>query len=465
MDQSSHKNHSEIDWRIFDQADQGIFVLNRDGIMIYSNAALFSNLNENPDALIWKSSQSYLERKMTDSSGFGKMVETGRDVRVWQKYVNYLGDTFEMLAYHIPIFVRGELVYDIGFLMDVRPLQGPDGGDQVHSAHMSQKFIYKSVKMAHLIRNLRKSASLPVNILLLGDTGVGKDTLAEYIHNISDRQGKPFVKINAAAIPEQLLESELFGYTEGAFTGAQKNGKLGLMEKADGGTLYLDEINSLPIDLQGKLLAVIENKAIRRIGSVQEREVDFRLISASNEDLITCIRNKTFREDLYFRLSVLSFSIPPLRERREDIIPLAEYFWEQNNKKYGKQLAMSPELVETLQAHDWPGNVRELKNYIERFIILDTELLKGELGQRSSAVPGGEGRSQEFLEQMQWLQANESIPLAEKLAAAEKYFIQDTMNRCGSMAETAQALEIDSSTLSRKISKYGLRSARKKRTP
>ncbi len=227
----------------------------------------------------------------------------------------------------------------------------------------------KSKKILETVEIVKQVAKTPATVLLTGESGVGKEIFARSIHNLSDRVDKPFIKINCAAIPEDLLESELFGYEKGAFTGAHSL-KKGKFELANGGTIFLDEIGDMPLLLQSKLLRVLQEKEIERLGGTKPIKVDVRIIAATNKDLEKMVREGTFREDLYYRLNVIHIKIPPLRERKEDIPVLIFYFLEKFNKMYGKSLTISEELVKILTEYDWPGNVRQLQNTIERMVIL-----------------------------------------------------------------------------------------------
>ncbi len=232
-------------------------------------------------------------------------------------------------------------------------------------------FIAFSESMKRIQELIKKVAETDSTVLILGETGTGKDLVAKQIHRMSNRANEPFITVNCAAIPATLLESELFGHEKGAFTGANRK-KKGLFELADGGTIFLDEIGDLSIDLQGKLLRAIEEKAIMPLGSERKIHIDVRIIAATNRNLIDAIRQSKFREDLYYRLNVFPIYLPPLRERRDDIIPLASHFLERYNRKHGKQIyGFKKEAQEALLSYSWPGNVRELENFIERAVILE----------------------------------------------------------------------------------------------
>lgn len=233
--------------------------------------------------------------------------------------------------------------------------------------------IAKSSSMVRVLNYARKVAEVDSPVLLLGETGVGKGLLARFIHNNSSRQKNLFVTINCGAIPENLLESELFGYEGGAFTGAQSKGKIGKIEMANKGTVFLDEIGDLPYNLQVKLLHVLQEGTITRVGGNKEIFLDVRFIAATNRDLAMMVKEGTFREDLFYRLNVIPIEIPPLRNRKDDIIPLVDDILEGFNQKYKKNKVLSPEVLEYFQNYSWPGNVRELKNVIERLFIVTAE--------------------------------------------------------------------------------------------
>ena len=213
-------------------------------------------------------------------------------------------------------------------------------------------------------------AAMDTTVILLGETGVGKEVIARYIFQHSHRAKNSFIKVNCGAIPENLIESELFGYEGGAFTGANKNGKVGLFELANNGTLFLDEIGELPKDMQVKLLRALQEQEIMRVGGTKPVKIDVRIIAATNRNLEEMVKDGTFREDLYYRLTVFHISIPPLRMRKKDIIPLALSFLEKLNQKYQLKKYFTDLSMQLLHEYDWPGNIRELKNIVERAIII-----------------------------------------------------------------------------------------------
>jgi transcriptional regulator with PAS, ATPase and Fis domain len=247
-------------------------------------------------------------------------------------------------------------------LARVEETEAPDGFQMV----------IESSAMKQVIQFARRVAGSEVSTVLIeGESGTGKDILAKYLHYQSRRKAQRFLAINCAAIPETLLESELFGYEKGAFTDARQQ-KRGILELASGGTVFLDEIGEMPLTLQAKLLRVLEEQAFRRLGGVKDVYVDLRVITATNQDLRQAIRQGRFRLDLYYRLNVIQLAIPPLRDRKEDILPLVNHFVSSFNQKFKRQIkGVSPQAAERLSGHDWPGNVREVKNTIERAMVLE----------------------------------------------------------------------------------------------
>ncbi len=234
---------------------------------------------------------------------------------------------------------------------------------------ISEGLIANDPEMKRSISIAKQVSEVDVNVLLLGESGVGKSLIAKYIHNESPRMAKPFIEVNCGAIPDSLFEAEFFGYEPGSFTGASKQGKVGLVELADGGTLFLDEVGELSLEHQVKLLKFIQEKTFYRVGGTKMRTLDFRLISATNQNLEKMVEEKLFREDLFFRLNVVPIVIPSLRKRTADIIPLILYFLEDFNKKYNRKREIDESVMQHLLNHDWKGNVRELMNLIERLVV------------------------------------------------------------------------------------------------
>jgi DNA-binding NtrC family response regulator len=313
------------------------------------------------------------------------------------------------------------------------------------------KIIGKSPKLMEVLENVKKVSQNKTTVLLGGESGTGKELVARAIHLISPRKDAPFIAINCAAIPKDLLESELFGHEKGSFTGATEK-KMGKFELADKGTIFLDEIGDMDLGLQAKLLRVLEAQEFMRVGGVHQVMVDVRVVAATNKDLEDGIAKKTFREDLFFRLNVFPIVIPPLRERKEDILPLAEHFIEHYCKEMKKELkTLSPEAKSNMTAHPWLGNIRELQNCIERAVILsDREITPQHLGLHSI------GTMNDF---------SENFPLegglmevsgrASKLI--ESKLIQKVLAETdGNKTKAAEILKVSFKTLHLKVKEYGL---------
>lgn len=276
--------------------------------------------------------------------------------------------------YLIKPFVYDEIMASLsGLFRRNLPIDSSEPIQRVRENVEFLSIIGESQEIKLLLEKIKKIANTPTNVLLLGETGTGKELFARAIHEASYRKKKPFVAINCASLPENLLESELFGFVKGAFTGATID-KKGLLEIADGGTVFLDEIGDLPLSLQAKLLRVLEDREIRPLGSVTSKKVDLRFISATNKDLMEEIRVGKFREDLYFRLNVITLRIPPLRERGKDIEILAHHFMRKFSLKIGKNIKkIDPLALQLLYRHSWPGNIRELQNVIEQAVVFSEE--------------------------------------------------------------------------------------------
>lgn len=312
---------------------------------------------------------------------------------------------------------------------------------------VSQMYWGEGDAMQTVRRQIERFAPTDATILITGENGTGKDVLANEIHRLSERAMRPMVCVDAGAITETLFESELFGHVKGAFTDAHAD-KIGKFEQANGGTLFLDEIGNIPLHLQAKLLRVLQNRAVTRVGDTKERPIDIRLICATNKDIPQMVQEGTFREDLYYRINTLHVQLPPLRQRTDEILPLAERFVNLYAEKYHRAVAsVSAEAVKLLLTHSWSGNIRELQNCIEKAVILSdgVELLSSDIQLQTtnsqSGVPVEEGGSK---------------PL-ETLEAAEERTIRAAMNKYdGNLSLVAKSLDISRPTLYAKLKKYGI---------
>jgi len=315
------------------------------------------------------------------------------------------------------------------------------------------KIIGKSKEMLKVYSLIKKVAQTTTNVLIMGESGTGKELVAEAIHQNSDRKDKPFVTINCGGIPENLLESELFGYMKGSFSGAYSD-KQGLFETAHGGTIFLDEIGELPIILQVKLLRVIQTKIIRRVGGSKDIKVDVRIISATNQNLKQKAKEGTFREDLFYRLNVIPIYMPPLRKRKEDIPILTHFFIEKYSKKFGKKIKkISSYAVELLMKYRFPGNVRELENIIERSVALETSNIV--LPENLILTDMGDNEWGKFLDIPL---PDEGIDLNDNMAQIEKCLIKKAIEKAnGSRTKAAELLHISVDSLRYRLEKLDLR--------
>ena len=304
------------------------------------------------------------------------------------------------------------------------------------------KPVAEDPKMIAVLNLAQKIAKTDVSTLILGETGVGKDEVAKFIHRNSARRDGPYIEINCAAIPSNLVESELFGYEKGSFTGAKQGGKQGLFHMADGGTVFLDEIGELPLEVQAKLLRFIQSGSFIRVGGNTSIRVDARVIAATNRDLQEMVQRKLFRDDLYYRLNVVEIKIPPLRERPRDIIPLTNHFLETFNQKYGLTRKFSSGIYHSFMNYDWPGNVRELKNTIERLVVLseDAQITAADLP--AQVLPLSAGSS------------NSSIQMKDILQRLEYDYMLQAYRKFQNVRAAGKYLGISAATFVRKMKLY-----------
>jgi len=360
----------------------------------------------------------------------------------------------------IPLFdANGELKYAVCFntvsMEQINSIQRNYRRMQDSLQHYSQEIaelrtratstnlLFKSAPMQRLWTLMQNTANTRANILITGETGVGKSAIAKAIHKMSNRANGPFIEVNCAVLHENLIESELFGYEKGAFTGASSSGKIGKIELANHGTLFLDEIGELPAHIQSKLLQLIQEKTIERLSGTQKIELDFRLIVATNRNLEEAVQRGLFRSDLFYRLNVIRIHIPPLRQRKEDIVPLLNHFLTVVNQKYHTQKTIFSDTIDAFENYPWPGNVRELENVLENLVI---------------TTPGDEIR-RENLPKKFWSENGEPaavgmreiLPLKVTVERVELAAIQHAIDQCGSVRKAAAALGVDPSTIVRKM--------------
>ena len=310
-----------------------------------------------------------------------------------------------------------------------------------------ENIVCESKGMKQVLHLAKKVATKNTTVLVLGETGTGKEVVAKYIHTNSNRTNENYIKINCGAIPANLLESELFGYVGGAFTGANPKGKMGLFELANEGTLFLDEIGEMPIDLQSSLLRVLQDGEVTRIGDTKSRKVDVRIIAATNKNLETMIDQGTFRSDLFYRLNVISIYVPPLRERVEDISAFAEYFINELNKKYSEKKIITQSFIENLKKNDWPGNVRELANFIEKqFVMSDSEILDSFTTVAQQNINSNNGDGNIIIKGI--------LPMQDAIQIVEETLLRRAMSKAHNTHKAAKMLSMSQPTFFRKYKEY-----------
>jgi two-component system response regulator AtoC len=326
-----------------------------------------------------------------------------------------------------------------------------DAGDMVPSTAP------RMVEVYHTVRKIASSHA--TTVLIGGESGVGKDVLAELIHRTSGRAGAPFVGINCAALPEQLLESELFGHEKGAFTDASQQ-KPGLFESAHGGTIFLDEIGEMGLPVQVKLLRVLEKRTFRRLGGVKDITVDVRVVAATNRDLRAQVRAGTFREDLYYRLQVIQLHVPPLRARTEDILPLAEHFVTRFGEAFGKDFrSVAPDAAELLMSYAWPGNIRELRNAVERAVLLEEgpELKASHLQLGEDPAGAGAELVRDLGRVLEGGLPDEGFDLEQMIGAVEKHLVREALVQAeGNQTQAARLLGLNRDKFRYRLKQYGI---------
>lgn len=368
---------------IIEHSFDGIFITDAKANVIRINHAYEVITGLKKEEVLGKNMADLVRNKLISESGSLQVIKTKQPVTLQQCFRSGK----EALVTSSPIFdADGNFIMIVTNVRDLTEIYNLKAVVQEKTAAMdrlamelehlqttsedNQEIIAKDETTLAAMLLANRVASMDTTVILLGETGVGKEVMARYIFQHSHRAKNSFIKVNCGAIPENLIESELFGYEGGAFTGANKNGKIGLFELANKGTLFLDEIGELPKDMQVKLLRVLQEQEILRVGGTKPVKIDVRIIAATNRNLEEMVKDGTFREDLYYRLTVFPISIPPLRMRKKDIIPLALSFLEKLNQKYQLKKYFTDLSMQLLHEYDWPGNIRELKNIVERAIII-----------------------------------------------------------------------------------------------
>src|SRR6056297_551756 len=381
-----------------------------------------------------------IEKMFDDIDIKNKVFQNGESLRISDYTINFKNSKHECLLNISPTKISGQVTGALFFVKEAKQVRKVVSHIVGYKASYDfDSILTKNQRMAKIIKFAQKIAKTNSTVLIQGESGTGKELFAHSIHNCSRRSSGPFVAVNCAALPKDLVESELFGYEKGSFTGASREGKPGKFELANEGTIFLDEIGELPLEIQSKLLRVIENNKINRIGSRYERNIDVRIITATNRNLKEEIEQKSFREDLFFRLNVINIILPPLRERKEDIGLLAQYFLNQLNEESSSSKNFSGNFINHLNKNQWRGNIRELRHYIQReYYLSDDEYIR---------VGSSNGIKQE-----------KEIKIENSnLKDLQKIYIEEALKtEKGNVVKAAKRLNIGKSTVYRKIKKYNI---------
>jgi PAS domain S-box-containing protein len=457
------EREAEIDFKaVTDSLSDGIFLTDKANVIRYINPAYSEYTGLKPEEVIGKTSEELVEEGVFKRVATPEVIKTKR-TQILLGYVRTVDDR-DLYGYCIvrPVLNGdGEVRYAVVTLYDPERLKGrysefSRGNDAVElpirvregvSEDAPEPAVGSSQGLKNAYAIAKRVAATDATVLIFGESGVGKEGVADYICANSPRRNKPFVKVNCTAIPANLLESELFGYEKGAFTGAGARGQAGLFERAQGGTILLDEIGDLSIDLQAKLLRVIQQKELMRIGGTNLIKLDLRIVSSTNADLRKKIEEDKFREDLYYRLATIPIHVPPLRERREDIPDLINYYLEFFGRHHHRHIEISDEHMRVFEGYDWPGNIRELRNVVEYLVVCADENYLSNINAllRMLGVDGYSRDTQGLLP-----------TLEESMNSYEKGRIMQAVRKTGGVRKAAVVLGVDPATVSRKMKKHNI---------
>lgn len=485
MAKKTRKNKIAIEkhiGRILDLLSDGVYISDREGCTLRINSMYKRLTGLKKEDLVGHSVEELKSRGIFDTIVNPQIVKTGKPATSVQ--TDQKGNKLVLNGY--PIFGRdGKVALVVTFVRDVTLMvhlkeQLASQRKLIEKYRTNVEYINEesvqrhpliaqSPAMTRLIGMVESVSGTDATVLLQGETGVGKDVFARKIHRLSPRNSKPFLKVDCPTIPENLLESELFGYAPGAFSGARAKGKLGFFEMADKGTLFLDEIGELPLAMQAKLLRVLQDREIVRVGSTQTRKVDVRVISATNRDLEEEVRQGRFRSDLFYRLRVAVVTLPPLRERKEDILPLADQFLQRYANRYKKVVCLDSGMEEAFTGYRWPGNIRELENLIQSLIITNergriqiSDLPSNMVGHLASTCQNGDVPPQRPAEgtpeslaglpsRLQREMDTGDRSLKEIMQDVEHEILQHALEVYGSHNKVAERFKVNRSTLFRKL--------------
>jgi len=452
---------------VIDNSFDGIVISDAKGKIIYQNEAYENLSGFKMEDLVGRYLQDLVKEKVIDQSVSLKVLKTKKSETIIQK----LNTGKEILVSGVPI--RDEygdikkIVCNIRDLAKLNLLEKEIIDLEQKKQQVSQELkelqgrknlrdsiITQDEKMKQVIDRAIRVAQIDSTVLIQGESGVGKEGIVNLIHQYSHRNDKPLIKINSSAIPSELLESELFGYEPGSFTGANQKGKIGKLEMASGGTIFFDEIGDMPLALQVKLLRVLQEYEIVRIGGVKPVKVDLRVITATNRNLEEDVAKGTFRKDLFYRINTIPIYVPKLEDRKDDIVPLVYHFLKEIKNKYGINREFSNESLKIIKSYSWPGNVRELKNLIERvsLMICKPVIEADDIKKEMHFTPTNTNDVNENYN----ISEVQTEPLKETLKKYEINIIKNTIIKYPSIRKAAKALQIDQSTLVRKIKNYNI---------
>lgn len=437
--------------------DENIMITDGNGKIIFVGEKIYKTCSVTKEYLVGKSVFEVEKEKIFYPSVTGEVIKKGESCVLLQKTRN----NEELVTFGTPIFGKnGKLEKIVSVTKDfskqikisslISELEDGKTAETDKTKLAFQNMVSCDEKVFQIKQLVKLVAPTKSTVLICGETGTGKEVVANAIYKLSTRKDKPYIKVNCGAISHTLIESELFGYEKGAFTGAKEGGKIGLIEAANTGTLFLDEIGELPLDQQVKLLHVIQNKVLTRVGGTQVIPLDIRVIAATNRDLEEEVRLGNFREDLFYRLNVVPITLPPLRSRRQDIVLLSKLFLERTNKSYMKNKRISSDVFEKMQNYNWPGNIRELENMIERLVVTtESDLITIDVLPNDFFKDNNSGCDLK--------DSDDIIPLNDVIKTTEKKVIKKALDRNKTITEAARELGINQSTLSRKIVALGLK--------
>lgn len=427
-----------------------IFVNDQDGRIVYVNPACVRHYGLKPEDLVHAKNADVFQGNWTPMA-LDYAMEEKRIIFAKQRFIPADEELVTILTPVLDDSGNVDLVignvqeneithWDVSYKDDDLKSSRRHKGSRFNSSETP--IISRSFNYWKIITELRQIADSTIPVLLLGESGTGKTYVAEYIHENSGREGL-FITLNCTAIPESLLESELFGYAPGAFTGASSKGKIGLIEMANNGTLFLDEIGDLPLYLQAKLLDVLENQRYIPVGGTKMKHVNIRIITATNKEIDTLVKDGKFREDLYWRISTFNTVLPPLRQRRDDILPLSNFFLKLFNEKYAKNKTFSQEVIRAFLRYSWPGNVRQLKNMIERLVVVTM-----------GNIIGLQKLPETMFSEALNAPDNTHLTLDERVEALKKDIVRDAYRKHQTVRKVAAALGITASKAQRLIKEY-----------